>query len=147
MLEDLLRYTQKADALMINAVISCEIDLPKVNTLFSHLLSAQHIWATRILSFPSQMEVWQNHQKESFIAISNSNFQLVKQVLATVPLEQEIHYSNSKGDKFTSTAKDILLHFCNHSTYHRAQIATLLKNAGAVPPITDYMILKRTNQL
>ncbi|MCH7396746.1 hypothetical protein MM236_02050 [Belliella sp. DSM 107340] len=52
-------------------------------------------------------------------------------------------YSNSKGQKYSSSVRDILFHIINHSTYHRSQIASELKNQGIEPLITDYIFFKR----
>lgn len=40
-------------------------------------------------------------------------------------------YSNIKGEKFTSTLDDILIHVFNHSTYHRGQVALLVTMPAA----------------
>jgi uncharacterized damage-inducible protein DinB len=37
---------------------------------------------------------------------------------------------------------DILLHIVNHSTYHRGQVTTLLRQVGAVPPETDFVVFR-----
>ncbi|WP_379084396.1 DinB family protein [Pedobacter sp. UC225_65] len=50
-------------------------------------------------------------------------------------------------NQYTGIVKDILFHVFNHSTYHRAQIATLFKESGITPPVTDFIILKRNQQL
>ncbi|WP_209331385.1 DinB family protein [Lunatimonas salinarum] len=36
-------------------------------------------------------------------------------------------------------------HIVNHSTYHRGQIATLFRESGLQPVVTDYIMLKRGN--
>lgn len=41
--------------------------------------------------------------------------------------------------------KDIMFHIVNHSTYHRAQIATELKDHGIEPLKTDYILYKRAH--
>ena len=39
----------------------------------------------------------------------------------------------------------MLFHFVNHSTYHRGQIASNLKEHGIEPLVTDYIFYKRKN--
>lgn len=144
MFGELLNYTTKADAIVIAALH--EVDLPEANKLFSHVLTAQHIWAKRILGEQPKKGVWEEQPKAVFEELSAENALLFQTILATKQLDEVIHYANSYGE-FENGLQDILFHVVNHSTYHRAQIATMLKKAGQVPPVTDFVILKRTNQL
>jgi uncharacterized damage-inducible protein DinB len=36
--------------------------------------------------------------------------------------------------------RDTLQHLLSHSTYHRGQVATLLRQSGCVPPSTDFLV-------
>jgi uncharacterized damage-inducible protein DinB len=36
--------------------------------------------------------------------------------------------------------RDILMHAVNHSTYHRGQVARLLRQLGAAAPETDFVV-------
>jgi uncharacterized damage-inducible protein DinB len=49
---------------------------------------------------------------------------------------------NYYGENFSRPVKDIIFHYCNHSTYHRAQIATELKINNITPPATDFIHYK-----
>jgi uncharacterized damage-inducible protein DinB len=35
---------------------------------------------------------------------------------------------------------EVLVHVANHGTYHRGQVATLLRQLGKVPIATDYLL-------
>jgi uncharacterized damage-inducible protein DinB len=41
------------------------------------------------------------------------------------------------GDTFTNTFIQALQHVVNHSSYHRGQIVTMMRQLGAKPPSTD----------
>lgn len=145
MLAESLHYTQVADRKLIE--IFKQNNIPeKAISLFNHVLSAQHIWANRILGRPSKYQVWESLSVDLFESISKENFESITEIIKNYPLDKEITYTNSKGT-FTGIVKDILFHIVNHSTYHRAQIATIFKLEGIEPPITDYIILKREHQL
>ncbi len=50
-------------------------------------------------------------------------------------------YRNLKGDvTWRVRVGDMLLHVANHSTYHRGQLASKLRQLGVVPPATDLLI-------
>jgi uncharacterized damage-inducible protein DinB len=145
MLLKMLNYTAKADAILIAELTAA--NLPEASKLFSHVLTAQHAWAKRILNQAPDFGVWEVQNVKDFQSISDHNFKLIEEILQNSSLEKDITYKNVAGDEFTNRVEDILLHVCNHSTYHRAQIATMLRVAGYVPPVTDYIMLKRTNQI
>ena len=55
-------------------------------------------------------------------------------------LEEPITYENPPGSSWTYSVRQVLLHVVNHSTYHRGQVASMLRQLGAVPPATDLLI-------
>jgi len=147
MIKKFLAYTELADRKVINAFINSDVYMPEAERLFSHVLNAQHIWAKRILGEKVIYGVWQEHKKTDFKPISFNNFKMIQVCLATKDLDEVVVYKNSKGEEFKDTVGEVLLHMFNHSTYHRGQIITLLKNNGIEPPATDYIIFKRKHLL
>lgn len=145
MLEESIHYTQVADGKLIEIFKHYNVS-EKAIALFNHVLNAQHIWASRILGIDPKYQVWDVFDVDLFEKISKENFELIAQVLKNYSLEKEILYTNSKGS-YKGIVRDILFHVVNHSTYHRAQIATMFKLQGIEPPMTDYIILKREHQL
>jgi uncharacterized damage-inducible protein DinB len=111
--------------------------------LFSHLLNAHHIWNSRINGHISAYTIWQVHTSDHFLWMDLDNYENTKKILEIKSLEEKITYVNSQGNQFTNTIRDILFHVVNHSTYHRAQIASDLKQSGIEPLITDYIFYKR----
>jgi uncharacterized damage-inducible protein DinB len=63
-------------------------------------------------------------------------------ILDEFELDRKIRYANSKGQPFNNSVRDMLFQVINHSTYHRAQIATEFKNNGLDPLLTDYIYYK-----
>ncbi len=145
-LEEFLRYTKKADEIIIKSLAETGFSIPEANILLSHVLSAQHIWAKRILGQKPNYAVWEVFKPEDFLAVYRVNIDLLENILTTKTLNEEISYQNSTGS-FTNTIEEILMHVCNHGTYHRGQLAKMLKQAGYAPPVTDYIMLKRQGLL
>jgi len=145
-LQEFLRYTKKADEIIIEALAKTNFSIPEANTLLGHVLSAQHIWANRILNEKPSYEVWEVFQPEEFEAVLQANMSLLEGILTTKVLTEDVVYQSSKGS-YTNTIEEILMHVCNHGTYHRAQLAKMLKQADYIPPITDYIMLKRQGLL
>ena len=53
-------------------------------------------------------------------------------------LAGEIEYRNSRGVMSKRKVTDLLFHAINHSTYHRAQIALAVREAGGTPASSDF---------
>ena len=61
-------------------------------------------------------------------------------LIKSADLDEQITYINRHGIQYTYSIGKILLHNANHSTYHRGQIVTLLRQIGAKPAVTDYLV-------
>jgi uncharacterized damage-inducible protein DinB len=57
-------------------------------------------------------------------------------------MQRTVTYRNLKGEEWRYLLGDLLLHLANHSTYHRGQIATMLRQVGAKPLPTDLLVFK-----
>ena len=62
-------------------------------------------------------------------------------VVSNADLDENITYINRHGLQYTYPVKQILIHVVNHSSYHRGQVVTLLRQIGAKPESTDYLML------
>jgi len=54
-------------------------------------------------------------------------------------LSRRVDYTNSQGERWSNTIEDILTHVVLHGTYHRGQIATIVRQSGETPAYTDYI--------
>jgi uncharacterized damage-inducible protein DinB len=87
--------------------------------------------------------VWQLQPIENFLAIDQANHEQSGEILKMVDFEQVFHYTTSTGLAFSSTGRDMLFHIINHSTHHRAQIASEFRLSGIPPLVSDYIFFKR----
>lgn len=56
---------------------------------------------------------------------------------------RSFEYRSSEGIRYRNSVEDILTQLYGHSLYHRGQIATLMRSAGAEPPETDFVFWTR----
>ncbi|ALR30481.1 MULTISPECIES: DinB family protein [Chryseobacterium] len=140
---DLFEYTYHFNKEMIKIVTEniSKVD-EKTISLINHTLNAQQIWNSRILG-ENSFEVWQINPFENLEAINHQNFKKSIQIVENSDLDQRMVYQTSKGAKFENTIFEMLFHAINHSTYHRGQINSLLKQNGVEPILTDYIFYKR----
>lgn len=140
---DLLEYTYHFNKEMIRIILENDQNLDhNIINLINHTLNAQQIWNSRILNEKS-FEVWQINPLEDLEKINKLNFKKSVDIAENLDFEKRIQYKNSKGILFENSIFEMLFHAVNHSTYHRAQINSLLKQSGLEPLLTDYIFYKR----
>lgn len=141
---DLFTYHQDANQRILDRFAEYSWVVPeKAVVLFSHILNAHQIWNNRITADSPLLGVWEVHSWEQAKRIHQESYYQSLDILQTQDLDTLIHYTNSKGQSFQNTVRDILFHIINHGTYHRGQIATLLRQAQLEPVATDYIFYKR----
>lgn len=142
----LLQYEIWANGKMIEAILPCTPEDEKLNQLISHILAARVVWLERIQNNPHTKAIWETQSIKSCSLLNDSiNLQYAHfmKSVENKDLDKTVTYKNLKGDDFSTSLSDILVHVFNHSTYHRGQIATRLKSLGLNIPPTDYIIFSR----
>lgn len=140
---DLFEYTFHFNSEMIRVIAENigKVD-EKIINLINHTLNAQQIWNSRILG-EKTFEVWQINPFEILEEINRRNFEKSIEIVHNFDPDQKISYQNSRGTYFENTVFEMLFQAINHSTYHRGQINSLLKQNGIDPILTDYIFYKR----
>jgi uncharacterized damage-inducible protein DinB len=140
---ELFEYNEDCNQILMTVFLDHLKNVPeKTQMLFNHILNSHQIWNSRIIG-GLPCEVWQLNPWDSIMDINATNHHTTAAILEQKDLATPVTYTNSKGERYTNTVKDILYHIINHSTYHRAQIATDMRIHGMVPVITDYISYKR----
>ena len=114
---------------------------PETLRLLSHLVSAEHLWLSRIDIVKPRVAVWPTLSLDEIAALDADNRRRVRELLRRPDdtREQIVHYRNSAGNEFDNTVRDILTHVALHANYHRGQIARAMRAAGREPVYTDYI--------
>jgi len=136
-----------ANAQVIKALKMSDHPVEKPLTLLSHVLAAEKVWLTRINGEDSAgIAIWPTHTLEECERIAEQNkveYETLFSKLGESDYENESSYSDSKGNPFNTKICDILSQVSLHGSYHRGQIALLLRQAGAEPINTDYITYER----
>nr|WP_186324894.1 DinB family protein [Paenibacillus bovis] len=59
-------------------------------------------------------------------------------------VENTVVYKNTKGNQFNNKVFEIVQHIVNHGTYHRGNIAAMIRQLGYEGTSTDYIFYLRT---
>lgn len=141
---ELFDYNFECNQRLAQAIVLQQEQLPeRVVSLYSHILDAHQIWNNRIDPKEKTFGVWQIHDTAEFISLDLTNYEHSLSILESSDLNQAVNYKNSTGRHFTSSIRNIMFHIINHSTYHRAQIATEFRQSSLDPLTTDYIMIKR----
>lgn len=115
-----------------------------------HLWGAQEVWIRRVEGFsPAALptENFQGTNQEMMDGIRQSSYRLKELAEATAEdsLLEIKKYSTLKGGIVTSSLYQVFAHVFNHSTYHRGQLVTMLRQVGVaeIPP-TDLIFFYRS---
>ncbi len=60
--------------------------------------------------------------------------------LAEDRLLAPVSYENLQGERWDYPLVHMMVHVVNHSSYHRGQVVTLLRQLGETPPVTDFLV-------
>lgn len=143
-LKKLLDYDSWANSSVFRSLnqLSESEERSEILRLFAHLLTAQLIWVNRIKKEPLPSDIWPSLSIQEIEKLLHHNPYKLSGLISKK--DEIINYKNSKGEAFTNSVEEILVHLTIHGQHHRAQIASLLRQAGQEPPATDFIFFLRT---
>jgi uncharacterized damage-inducible protein DinB len=153
-LQDLIGHMRWADEIVAVALSSTarQPDRTRVAdpvSVFAHIAGTEHLWYCRIRGTPTELAVWPDTTVAESRAIANRHADLFEELVAGGgdELDEIVSYRNSAGRDFRNSVRDIVIHVTMHGSYHRGQIARLVRASGGEPPYTDYIQYRRLDQL
>ncbi|MGH7520498.1 MAG: DinB family protein [Gemmatimonadales bacterium] len=119
-----------------------------VHGTLAHIVWAEQLWLHRWLGKPnpavpqgadlkSLAEVrsrWEAVEAERGAFLAGFGEQRLEETRLVKP---------SSGGEYIHTYRQMFRHFISHSSYHRGQIVTLLRQLGSKPPSTDLILYYR----
>ena len=150
----LFEYNNWANGKILDAVshLSPELFLKdlhsshrSVRDTLSHILAAEWIWLERwkgtspkALLDPAEFPTAESvRRKLSQVESERAEF---INGLTEESLAQPITYTNTKGEQWTYQLGQMLQHVANHSSYHRGQVTTMLRQLGVEPAPVDLLV-------
>jgi uncharacterized damage-inducible protein DinB len=113
--------------------------------LYAHLAAAEHVWLSRLDGRMPAHPVWPELPLTEAAALAGDSIAGLRRVASSAQdeLDREVEYRNSAGLSFRNTVAEILAHVALHGSYHRGQIAALVRAGGGTPAATDYIVYAR----
>ncbi|MFC7686849.1 DinB family protein [Ureibacillus sp. GCM10028918] len=113
-----------------------------------HILAADETWFLRMQEKANDIQIItaksirniEDIERESFVLYSDlRNYLLHKNI------ESQIDYKNTKGEQFRNSISEMIQHMVNHGTYHRGNVAAMIRQMGYERVATDYLKYVRTS--
>lgn len=157
---DLLAYNEWANARLVAAVGELPEDVftrPVASSFGSlrdtlgHLIAAEWAWLERWTgNSPSAWPAWVKDGGRPALLDTLAEVQTERAAFASrltdAQLAGPVSYRTLNGQQYENPLGDLIRHVVNHSTYHRGQAATQLRQLGVVPPSTDFIVYCRESR-
>ena len=145
-------YNAWANERLINAITALtpeqhhqeiKSSFPTIYLTVQHLWQSENVWQQRLRG--GQIIKPEDHFNQSMEELGHSfvtetnTWEPFIETLKEERLEEILSYVNMRGTHFSIKIRNILLHVFNHSTYHRGQLVTMLRETGITTiPGTDF---------
>lgn len=140
-----LAYNHWANHQYISSIIGDQIEDEKAHWQMSHILNAQQVWQQRLKREPLKFKVFQIHPSNEWQAIETELYHEALTLLERLNLDDTIHYESTSGKSYQDKVADIFMHFIDHSSYHRGQLAISYREVGKEPLKTNFIHWSRTS--
>lgn len=141
-LRRLFAYDLWANRETLRSLKEASAPAPRARRVMAHVVGAERLWLGRLERRRDPAAVWPEmtlEQCESEITDLSRLWPEYLGGLSESSLSQQVSYTNSKGEPWTSAVDDILTHVVLHSSYHRGQIASAVRECGEAPAYTDFI--------
>ncbi|WP_428908181.1 DinB family protein [Niallia sp. Krafla_26] len=146
----LLQYDHWANVKLLEHIDQIQEDIfhktldsvfPTISETFYHIYRAHRIWFKRCLPLLALDEsVTEFHSIEHAKNSFNDLYPILIDAIDEHYVELgKIVYQNQKGTTFENEFDDIIHHLANHGTYHRGNIAAMIRQNGCKGTSTDYI--------
>lgn len=123
---------------------------PSIRKTLLHIVGSEEIWVSRLLERQSPTKMLADEEYptleliERQLGATRYKWKNYLDGLADEQLAQPFVYRNLRGEEISLPLWQILHHVANHSTYHRGQISSMLRQLGVTPPGIDAVVYYRS---
>ena len=119
-----------------------------IHGTMTHIVAAEKIWLSRWIGKPDTSllgpndvgslkelkEIWERvgYETAGFLGTMNDK-----------KLQETFTYTTTEGKQYTNVIWQVFQHVVDHSTYHRGQVTTLMRQLGVKPPGTGLIAFYR----
>jgi len=141
----LYQYNVWCNQRVLSAIKRQSVSDEKILSVLGHIVAAQYLWLHRIKGLPpADVKLWGSYSLQQLDEMATYiGKEWVDFIESTDDFNRELVYKNYTNDPYINNVEQIMIHLVNHSSYHRGQIAMLLRQKGFEPVNTDYITYDR----
>jgi uncharacterized damage-inducible protein DinB len=141
----LYQYNAWANKRVLACLEKQHVSDEKILSIMGHLVAAQFLWLHRIKGLPpAPVKLWGEYNLSQLTTMAEEAGQLWLEFIEnTDNFNRDLDYINYVGERYITNVEMIMIHLVNHSSYHRAQIALLLRQKEFEPINTDFITYDR----
>jgi uncharacterized damage-inducible protein DinB len=159
-IRELYAFNRWANALVRGAVANLSDEefardlkssYPSIQATLLHIMASEWVWLARWLGtspagMPAGWELYTVAQiEQEWSALETAQAAFIDR-LTDADLGRVVSYVNFRGESHHNELWQLLRHMVNHSTYHRGQITTMLRQLGRAAVSTDLVLFYRQLQ-
>ncbi|MGA2967245.1 MAG: DinB family protein [Terriglobales bacterium] len=118
---------------------------PSIRDTLAHMVAVEWLWLERWRG-RSPQSLLSSEEFPTVAAVSErwrtveSEMRAYQATLSEEALDCNLPYINFKGETWTYNLWRMMVHLLNHQSYHRGQVATLLRQLGLQPLQVDFLL-------
>lgn len=151
--ERLLAHDRWANGRALESVAALAAPPPNALHLLGHVMGAEVSWIQRMTegTDPKDWEAWEKGDvpwlRRAWKETLPAKWAAFLADAGMADPAREFSYVNYLGDSYKVRVEDAVIQLMLHSSYHRGQIASLVRAAGGEPAVQDYIRAAREGAL
>lgn len=120
-----------------------------IRKTYLHVWGAESVWLMRMQAESPASWIWMDYtgslsELRKEILDNNEKWIAFVERVSEAQLSEPLEYQTLDGKKHSNSRADIIMHCMNHSTFHRGQLITMLRQLGFTKLVaTDYIAYLR----
>jgi len=114
----------------------------RARRFLAHVVAVERLWLARLRQDGEAVTVWPELEIDAIADGIEEVGRAWAEYLAGLnpgDLIRNVDYVNSRGERWSSAVREMIMHTLLHSSYHRGQVAAELRRSGQEPAYTDFI--------
>lgn len=121
-----------------------------IQKMTAHVIGVEKLWLQRMMGHKSpafeQFDVSTSEKAIEAFMLLHAEMELYFASLSEAQWQEELEFTNLKGDAFLNSREEMHFTFINHASYHRGQITSLLRQFDKEGIPLDYVYYAKQNR-